>query len=882
MKQYNPYQFILILFMFLLGIHHVFAVGVFGGKYLASIHPSISWKSTCVGANNGLFVAGMETYGDTPSDFVFTWDFGNGAPLEIVEDNIHATYQYTEPGTYAIILKVQGFWNYTINGVKVYEYNKTFNRSITITATCNFDFDFPPNECTSNRIDFIPESSFDNSNIIWDFGDGTIISNAIKSNAHHSYILPGTYTIIATHENNPSYSKSKTIAVKNCSTAVRCTETYLNNIDESYGWKSNYNWYFGQGMFLSFSNYNETWSPDIGTVNVTEKSYTYEGSAAFSDKDGNLQYFTNGLNLYDKNLVLNPVQLLSGNEDGSGHPTDFSSGVQGVLFVKHPATPELMYVFTVDDANSVVTKGFNYAILNMTTNVMSAPIRLGTFRTTEQLQATLHANKQDIWIAIRESGLAAKANFSNLHAYLLTEKGIDSKSIVSSVAPLLNAPGAFNTTLERGSLKFSWNGKKAATVNQMVDYVDYGNSIVLYNFDNSTGKFTLNNWVNKNTPYVPIAAKMVEGAWVGNVYPHVYDCEFTPFSDGLFVTLSRNDNKDQGGNPTLLFGTNYSSNEWINANIKVIPYGVFGSAIKLGPDGRYYQCGGVHTNSIYKYDFSDPFHLTDACQKKMITPSNLSSNLGFSSVFAPYSSAPVINLSANCIAGKVQLVASGATTYVWSPSTNLSSATLYNPLAAISLATTYEVKGTNLLGCTASKTILVQPCIESCSECVPSFSPHPGSKYILSAWVKKNYSVNAPDTYQNVGLEVHFKTRSGETIGEEIYTPTGAIIDGWQRVEADFTIPMDAINIVVVMVNNDNDIDAYFDDIRLHPFKSNMKSFVYDPSTQKLIAELDENNFATKYEYDDEGILIRVKKETERGVMTIKETRNNQSKLTNK
>jgi len=58
-----------------------------------------------------------------------------------------------------------------------------------------------------------------------------------------------------------------------------------------------------------------------------------------------------------------------------------------------------------------------------------------------------------------------------------------------------------------------------------------------------------------------------------------------------------------------------------------------------------------------------------------------------------------------------------------------------------------------------------------------------------------------------------------------------------------------------------------------------MKSFVYNPSTQKLVAELDENNFATLYEYDDEGILIRVKKETERGVMTIKETRSNQSKI---
>jgi hypothetical protein len=41
------------------------------------------------------------------------------------------------------------------------------------------------------------------------------------------------------------------------------------------------------------------------------------------------------------------------------------------------------------------------------------------------------------------------------------------------------------------------------------------------------------------------------------------------------------------------------------------------------------------------------------------------------------------------------------------------------------------------------------------------------------------------------------------------------------------------------------------------------------------MAELDENNYATFYEYDLEGGLIRVKKETEKGIFTIQETRSN-------
>lgn len=68
-------------------------------------------------------------------------------------------------------------------------------------------------------------------------------------------------------------------------------------------------------------------------------------------------------------------------------------------------------------------------------------------------------------------------------------------------------------------------------------------------------------------------------------------------------------------------------------------------------------------------------------------------------------------------------------------------------------------------------------------------------------------------------------------------------------------------------------IPVYFDDVRITPFNANMKSFVYDAVSLRLMAELDENNYATFYEYDNDGTLIRVNKETEKGIQTIKETR---------
>ncbi len=163
----------------------------------------------------------------------------------------------------------------------------------------------------------------------------------------------------------------------------------------------------------------------------------------------------------------------------------------------------------------------------------------------------------------------------------------------------------------------------------------------------------------------------------------------------------------------------------------------------------------------------------------------------------------------------------------------------------------------------------------SCTDCITSFSPMPGKRYLLSAWVREPLR-DVTHTFLNTGIRITYN--DGDS-AMALFRPAGPVIDGWQRIEQSFTIPAYAYNIQVELVNESEGTDAFFDDIRIHPFQSNMKSFVYDPSTQQLVAELDENNYATYYEYDDEGILIRVKKETERGIMTIKESRNNQSKL---
>lgn len=171
----------------------------------------------------------------------------------------------------------------------------------------------------------------------------------------------------------------------------------------------------------------------------------------------------------------------------------------------------------------------------------------------------------------------------------------------------------------------------------------------------------------------------------------------------------------------------------------------------------------------------------------------------------------------------------------------------------------------------------------TCNDFIYPFSPLTAGtnprKYVLSYWVKEKVTGSESTAvldYTHSTINLSISGGSGGTITPGTLKKS-EIIDGWQRFEYFFSIPGNASGKLSIGLTNTSasisDV-SYFDDIRIHPFNSNMKSFVYDPVTLKYVAELDANNFATFYEYDEEGSLVRVKKETEKGIMTIQETKN--------
>lgn len=132
--------------------------------------------------------------------------------------------------------------------------------------------------------------------------------------------------------------------------------------------------------------------------------------------------------------------------------------------------------------------------------------------------------------------------------------------------------------------------------------------------------------------------------------------------------------------------------------------------------------------------------------------------------------------------------------------------------------------------------------------------------YAFSAWVYvgKGDAVSYADSFRLL-LDVPANT----------LRPSGAVIDGWQRIEG-IVIATQAVP--MLRLQNLSASAAFIDDVRLHPLHAAFESYLYDPVTYRLVAKLDGNNYFTRYHYDRQGQLISVQRETERGIKTLQES----------
>lgn len=401
-------------------------------------------------------------------------------------------------------------------------------------------------------------------------------------------------------------------------------QTCSPNYTSPWQWGPHSTWFFGEGVFLNFPG--GTGSPVVTYKTVSgDTARGYEGTAAINDNAGNLLAYSNGRMLWKPNgatkstLIAN--DLLAGNEGGSVGQR--SSAVQGIVAVRHPMNPSKIYIFTSDDALTNANVGVNYTVLDLNTMTSSAPVRLkddlgNNYRSTEQVEATFHANGLDVWVVVRQSGNGNSANFQNFYAYSLTCSGLNSVPVKSIAGPPVK--GSWTQNWERGALKFSWDGARAVAVNHVNDWASYDEAITVYDFNNATG--VLSNGK-------AVAGNWGGFSWSGTTYEAMYDCEWAPDSKGVYIVPA-------GGMARLLWmDASLATANAIYSSIKVVTNTVaVPGDLKLGGDGKLYQA--TFNNNLNTYSFPTTADMNAGTNISVSTLALAAgSNLGLSNMFVP-------------------------------------------------------------------------------------------------------------------------------------------------------------------------------------------------------------------------------------------------------
>ncbi len=429
------------------------------------------------------------------------------------------------------------------------------------------------------------------------------------------------------------------------------------------------NWYFGNNAGVEFLE-DGTVIPLAGGAMQTN-----EGCSTISDPLGNLLFYTDGRNVWDKNHVTMPNGNYSAGTGLNGDPSSTQSGI----IVPKKGDPNIYYIFTVDEphhqnANSYpdqftgtyieagggtgfipadddgFNNGFNYSIVDLSVtgtngsigDVTTRNVHLVTYdpddpeqikyQCSEKITAVKNASATGFWVITQF--------VDKFYAFEVTGAGVNETPVITEIEPLIVTDGYRRNAI--GYLKASPDSEKLAIVHQQNGTVQGGatvnGSVYLYDFDNATG-IVSNPLVIKDNinPYgVEFSAEtkklyFTDSDNLGNGALHQFDLEADniPASEIIIATLS-------GTSTALQLGPNAK-----------IYRSTFGSTLDVinDPDADGFDCNfqanGVALNASMQARFGLPPFITSLLSANIIALNNcegettefeLNVNLEFDSV----------------------------------------------------------------------------------------------------------------------------------------------------------------------------------------------------------------------------------------------------------
>lgn len=317
-------------------------------------------------------------------------------------------------------------------------------------------------------------------------------------------------------------------------------------------------WYFGQNAGLFFSSPEVVFPIDSNAMN------TPEGCSTISDSNGNLQFYTNGVSVWDRThqIMPNGVGLLGG-----------TSMTQSALIVPKPGDPNIYYIFTVvGNPLNPDGPGLNYSVVNMAANgglgdVINKNVSLRRGSSEKIAAVYKDCGDDSLWVltsARQPNVLPPMISFLNtFFAFEVTAAGINPTPVVS-IMP--------NSTLDmEGQLKFSPNGSKIASAN-------FTGGLFLYDFNTLTG--IVSNQLNLTIDQP-------------NGIP--YGVEFSPNSEMLYVHSSNNftpydgDHTLPSNHRSKLTQFNLSAPDIQASQFLLDERQLFRGALQLAADGKIYR-----------------------------------------------------------------------------------------------------------------------------------------------------------------------------------------------------------------------------------------------------------------------------------------------------
>ncbi|ALM48345.1 hypothetical protein AMR72_05180 [Flavobacterium psychrophilum] len=350
------------------------------------------------------------------------------------------------------------------------------------------------------------------------------------------------------------------------------------------------NWIFGVYAGMHFE--------DDGSVTLLQgsKLATNEGSSSISDTYGNLLFYTDGQNVWDRNHIIMPN---ADYENGKGLLGDPSSA-QSAIIVPNRNNPNQYYIFTIDEPhhnNAAVypnqftgtypeggtvpgedngyNDGLNYSIVDISVtgdngsigDVITKNLHLITYNPNNATEASYKCSEKLTAVKNNDgSGYWVITQFiDKFYAFEITPEGVNETPVISTAPPFVTLQGYRNNAI--GCLKVSPNGKKIVIAHQQMGNVtgeenNHG-SVWLYDFNSTTGVVSNSLPISQDTS--------------------PYGVEFSRKSRKLYVSYGNGINQFGGVHQYDLLSGNIPASD-----LFIAPTSRSGT-LQLAPNGKIYR-----------------------------------------------------------------------------------------------------------------------------------------------------------------------------------------------------------------------------------------------------------------------------------------------------